>query len=56
MKYVIYYDRPTRSWWAYWTDAEGNQLGDAVFAHDNDDCLIELGAARSNRRELMQGA
>lgn len=30
-KFVYYYDRPSRSWWAFETDAEGNQVGDAFF-------------------------
>jgi hypothetical protein len=54
MTYHVYYDRPTRSWWGYWQDAQGNQLGDAVFAHSRDDCLLELGAVRSERLALSR--
>lgn len=46
MTYHIYYDRPTRTWWAYWMDKQENQLGDAVFAATRDECLIALGSAR----------
>ena len=44
--YVIYYDRPTKSWFAYWIDSEGNQVGDAVFDSRKDWCLIYLGMSR----------
>lgn len=56
MKYTIYYDRTTQSWWAYWTDSQDNQLGDAVFAHNKEECLIELGQVKDSRRKLMQDA
>lgn len=39
---TIYYDRPTRSWWAFQTDADGYQIGDAVNAYTYDDCLDQI--------------
>jgi len=44
--FEVYYDRPTRSWWGYWMDDEGNQVGDAVNAASRDWVLIYLGMAR----------
>lgn len=29
--WFIYYDRASRAWWAYDQDADGNQVGDAIF-------------------------
>lgn len=39
---VIYYDRPTRAWWAFQKDANGNQIGEAVNAYTYDDCLDDI--------------
>ena len=36
---AIYYDRPTRSWWAFRKDGDGHQIGDAVFAFRYNDAL-----------------
>ncbi|AQW88537.1 hypothetical protein pEaSNUABM50_00011 [Erwinia phage pEa_SNUABM_50] len=54
MKYVIYYDRSTKSWWGYWIDENENQLGEAVFEYQKEDCLILLGEVKENRRNLIQ--
>jgi hypothetical protein len=38
---VAYYDRDTRSWWAYYLDARtGDQLGDAWFGATRDEVLV----------------
>jgi hypothetical protein len=55
MKYTVYYDRESRSWWGYWTTPEGDQVGEAVYAHHRDDCLIELGACRPVLTTLKKG-
>lgn len=33
VRYQYWYDRSTRCWWAIQTDAEGNQVNDAVDAY-----------------------
>ena len=45
MNKQFYYDRLTRSWWAFMTDNKGNQRGDAVYAHSKEDALFQLGVA-----------
>jgi hypothetical protein len=37
---VGYYDRPSRMWWAFYRDAEGNQIGDAWFDPCRDILLL----------------
>ena len=37
-KVVYYYDR--KSWWAYVSDLDGNQLAPAEFAHDKLQSII----------------
>jgi hypothetical protein len=32
MTMVIFYDRSLRLWTGYWTDAQGNQIGNAEYA------------------------
>lgn len=54
MEYVIYYHSPHRSWYAYWADSELNQLGEAVFAHGKEECLILLGEAKAECRKLLE--
>lgn len=44
-QYEIYYDRQTKSWWAFWTYENGMQKGDAVNAYTKEQCLIYLGMA-----------
>lgn len=39
----IYYDRQTKAWWAFMTDTDGYQLGDAVHAYTKEDALFQLG-------------
>ena len=34
----MYYDRPSKSWFAYEVDKEGNQIGDAVYAYTRREC------------------
>lgn len=41
----FYYDRATRSWWAFMTDNKGYQRGDAVFAYSKEEALFLLGVA-----------
>ena len=36
----VYYDRPTRSWWANYLDVNGIQLGDAWVENSRDYALI----------------
>lgn len=48
MKYHVYYDRASRSWWGYWMNKEGDQLADALFAHQRDDLLVALGQQRND--------
>jgi hypothetical protein len=36
VKVVRYYDRASRVWWGYPTNAAGDQLGDAVHDHFKD--------------------
>jgi hypothetical protein len=43
MNVETYYDRPTRAWWAFVTDADGYQLGDAVAAATREDAVFQLG-------------
>ena len=38
---VIYYERSARSWYAYYTDNEGNQIGQAWFDCSRDNVLIQ---------------
>ena len=33
---VFYYDRASRSWWAYAVDSNGDQIGEATFSHNRD--------------------
>lgn len=40
MKKISY--KAEGSWWAFWQDAAGNQVGDAVFAHLKRDALAAL--------------
>ena len=54
MTWTVYYDRPTQSWWGYWSDEEGNQIGEAVFEHKRDDLLIVLGALREDRLRALR--
>lgn len=54
MEHVIYYYRPHKSWYAYWATRELAQLGEAVFAATRDECLIQLGEAKEDRRKLME--
>lgn len=54
MEYVIYYHRPHKSWYGYWTTSELEQLGEAVFAASKEDCLILLGEVKEDRRILME--
>ena len=54
MEYVIYYYRPHRSWYAYWATSELEQLGEAVFAATRDECLIQLGEVKQDRREILE--
>ena len=51
LEYVIYYDRSSRCWWAYWSDRRGNQVGAAIHAHNRDQCLVELGSVQQDREE-----
>jgi hypothetical protein len=43
MQVNSYYDRETKAWWAYVTDADGIQLGNAVAAHTLEDAVFQLG-------------
>lgn len=43
MNYHIYYDRSSKSWFAYFVDEEGNQDFEAIFAPSKEMCLIYLG-------------
>lgn len=43
MNFHVYYDRSSKSWWAYRLDPEGNQIGDAVHGETRDIALIYLG-------------
>jgi hypothetical protein len=36
----VYYDRPTRAWWACYLDFNGFQLGDAWVENSRDYALI----------------
>lgn len=38
---VVYYERSIRAWYAFYTDNEGNQLGDAWFDYSRDNVLIQ---------------
>ena len=38
---VVYYDRSLRTWWAYYTDNDGFQLGDAWFGFKRDEVLVQ---------------
>lgn len=35
-----YFDRATRSWWAYYADGEGNQIAPAWFGFTRDEVLV----------------
>lgn len=36
----VFYNRHDRSWWAFYADAEGNQLGAAWFGFSRDEVLV----------------
>jgi len=46
MESHIYYCKNSRSWWAYWLNEDGDQFGDAVFAHAKKECLHYLYESR----------
>lgn len=54
MTYDVYYDRGTRCWWAFWRDAAGNQISEAVNDHSKEWCLIYLGMSRPNQPRKEQ--
>jgi hypothetical protein len=43
--FVVYFDKPTRVWWAYATDSIG-QIGDAVHAATKEEAIYALGYAK----------
>jgi hypothetical protein len=43
MNVYSYYDRASRSWWAYVTDGNGYQMGDAVARANRLDAIFALG-------------
>lgn len=53
MHYQYYYDRQTACWWGYWTDVQGNQLGEAIHAFKKENLLVELGTIKEDRRALI---
>ena len=52
MNFHMYYDRETRSWWGYWYDEKGDQIGDAVFGHKREHCYNTLLACKPEGRYL----
>lgn len=48
------YDRPTSSWWGFWKDKAGYQIGDAVFGQQRDNVLIQLGEVKQDRYDSMK--
>ena len=36
----LYYDRPSRAWWAHYADLAGNQLGESWFGTSRDHVLV----------------
>jgi hypothetical protein len=38
---VVYYERGSRSWWAYYIDAAGNQIGEAWYGSTRDEVLVQ---------------
>jgi hypothetical protein len=43
----VYYDRASRSWWAFYADREGYQIGDAWFGFTRDEVLVHRPAMAS---------
>ena len=39
---VVFYDRKLRLWTAYKVDAEGNQLGNAVYAPTKELAMLDI--------------
>lgn len=50
MNYHIYYYRPWRCWMGYWSNANGDQLAEAVNSPTKEGVLVELG----KQHELAQ--
>ena len=53
MYYKYYYDRTSQCWWGFWTDIQGNQLGEAIHAFKKENLLVELGTIKEDRRALI---
>lgn len=41
--FAVFYDRSIRLWTGYWLDADGDQVGAAIYSPSKDELLIELG-------------
>ena len=43
----VYYDRTSRSWWAFYANREGYQIGDAWHGFTRDEVLVHRPAMAS---------
>lgn len=53
LQVVVYYYKPHRFWYGYWADEWMNQVGESLEAVSRDDVLIELGAVRDERVQML---
>lgn len=51
MEAIVYYERSSKSWYGFWRTVNNVQMHKAVFAHDRDSVLIELGVVKEIIRE-----
>lgn len=59
-KWFVYYDRQSRSWWAYEQDADandhvGHQIGDAIFEFSRSDVERRIDQITNRTRTPIAG-